>query len=134
MSIEVCNVSKTFGSARVLSDVSLQVEAGEMLALLGPSGCGKTTLLRIVAGLDIPDDRGGSIRFNGQDVTNKPIGDRHVGFVFQHYALFRRMTIFENVAYGLRVRTRRSRPSEPEIRRRVDDLLAMVQLSPFAKQ
>ncbi len=126
MSIEVRNVSKTFGRFKALDNVSLVVGTGELVALLGPSGCGKTTLLRIIAGLEVPDS--GAILFHGEDARDRSVRDRRVGFVFQHYALFRHMTVFENVAFGLRVRPRSRRPSDAEIRRKVMQLLELVQL------
>src|ERR671912_1770680 len=126
MGIEVRNVSKVFGSHAALRDVSLHVHSGELLALLGPSGSGKTTLLRVIAGLEAPD--AGTVHFDGDDATRRSATDRRVGFVFQHYALFRHMTVFENVAFGLRVRRRPERPAEADIRRRVNELLALVQL------
>jgi sulfate transport system ATP-binding protein len=126
MSIHVNNVRKNFGSFSALNDISLEVPAGELVALLGPSGCGKTTLLRIIAGLENPDS--GSIHFNGEDATQRHVKERQVGFVFQHYALFRHMTVFENVAFGLRVRPKKTRPNEAEIHRRVHELLNLVQL------
>lgn len=126
MSIEIKNISKGFGSFSVLNDVSLQVPTGELVALLGPSGCGKTTLLRIIAGLETPDN--GSIHFYGKDATDRAVREREVGFVFQHYALFRHMTVFENVAFGLRVRPKQTRPSDAEIKRCVHELLNLVQL------
>jgi sulfate transport system ATP-binding protein len=113
MSIEVKNVHKQFGSFTALNNVNLHIETGELVALLGPSGCGKTTLLRIIAGLETPDS--GSILFAGEDSTDVHVRQRQVGFVFQHYALFRHMTVFENVAFGLRVRPRKLRPSEAQI-------------------
>jgi sulfate/thiosulfate transport system ATP-binding protein len=126
MSIEIRNVTKTFGSVGVLQDVSLDIPSGELVALLGPSGCGKTTLLRIIAGLEFADR--GSILLEGADASNQSVSDRQVGFVFQHYALFRHMTVFENIAFGLRVKPRKERPNESEIRRRVHELLELVQL------
>src|SRR5712691_13455831 len=126
MSIEVQNIRKTFGDFTALRDVSFQVPTGELVALLGPSGSGKTTLLRIIAGLEAPDQ--GAILFHGEDATDRSVRDRQVGFVFQHYALFRHMTVLENVAFGLRVRPRRFRPSDTEIRERVLGLLRLVQL------
>lgn len=126
MSIEIRNIRKNFGSFSALNDVSLDVPSGELVALLGPSGCGKTTLLRIIAGLETPDS--GSILFHGMDATEREVREREVGFVFQHYALFRHMTVFENVAFGLRVRPKHTRPSEAEIKRRVHELLELVQL------
>ena len=126
MSIEVSRLSKRFGTFAALNDVSFTVKQGELLALLGPSGSGKTTLLRIIAGLERPDS--GSVLFDGEDATRRDPRDRGVGFVFQHYALFRHMTVFENVAFGLRVRPRAQRPDEAEIRRRVMELLGLVQL------
>jgi sulfate transport system ATP-binding protein len=126
MSIEIRNVRKNFGSFSALNDISLEVPSGELVALLGPSGCGKTTLLRIIAGLESPDY--GQVLFNGEDTTARHVREREVGFVFQHYALFRHMTVFENVAFGLRVRPRKTRPSDAEIKRRVHELLELVQL------
>jgi len=126
MGIEIRNVSKQFGNFQALGDVSLDIEAGELVALLGPSGCGKTTLLRIIAGLETPDQ--GSILFSGEDTTDVHVRERGVGFVFQHYALFRHMTVFENVAFGLRVKPRSVRPSEAQIKEKVHSLLGLVQL------
>ncbi len=126
MSIEIRNISKQFGSFQALRDVSLDIHSGELIALLGPSGCGKTTLLRIIAGLEAPDV--GTIHFSGEDTTDVHVRDRGVGFVFQHYALFRHMTVFENVAFGLRVKPRNERPSEAQIKKKVTDLLKLVQL------
>ncbi len=126
MSIEINHISKSFGNFHALDDINLVVPSGELVALLGPSGCGKTTLLRIIAGLESPDS--GNIAFHGSDTTNKDVRERQVGFVFQHYALFRHMTVFENVAFGLRVRPKETRPSNEEIKRRVHELLNLVQL------
>lgn len=126
MSIEIRNIKKNFGQFSALNDVSLDVPSGELVALLGPSGCGKTTLLRIITGLEAPDY--GSIHFHGKDTTERDVRERQVGFVFQHYALFRHMTVFENVAFGLRVRPKETRPSDTEIKRRVHELLEFVQL------
>ena len=126
MSIEIKNVSKRFGDFHALRDVSLDIDSGELFALLGPSGCGKTTLLRIIAGLETAD--AGSILFSGEDTTDVHVRERQVGFVFQHYALFRHMTVFENVAFGLRVKPRGQRPSEAKIKEKVHELLSLVQL------
>jgi sulfate transport system ATP-binding protein len=126
MSIEIRNIVKGFGSFQALKDISLDVPNGELVALLGPSGCGKTTLLRIIAGLETPDS--GSILFHGNNATDRSVRDREVGFVFQHYALFRHMSVFENVAFGLRVRPKATRPTNAEIHRRVHKLLELVQL------
>ena len=126
MSIEIRNVSKHFGDFHALKDINLHIDSGELIALLGPSGCGKTTLLRIIAGLESADQ--GSILFSGEDTTDVHVRDRQVGFVFQHYALFRHMTVFENVAFGLRMKPRKIRPSENQIKQKVHDLLKLVQL------
>ncbi|MBV6492891.1 MAG: Sulfate/thiosulfate import ATP-binding protein CysA [Turneriella sp.] len=127
MQIQIDALNKTFKNFAALSNVSLEVKHGELLALLGPSGCGKTTLLRIIAGLEFAD--AGSIRFDGTEVERLTAKERHVGFVFQHYALFKHMTIFDNVAFGLNVRKKKTRPPKHEIRRRVLKLLELVQLS-----
>lgn len=129
MSIQIEKIVKTFGSFHALKGVSLEMGGGDLVALLGPSGCGKTTLLRIIAGLEKADS--GRIFFQGEDATHRNVKDREVGFVFQHYALFKHMSVFENVAFGLRVRPRSNRPSEPEIRDRVHHLLDLVQLAPL---
>jgi sulfate transport system ATP-binding protein len=126
MSIQVRNIDKHFGGFHALNDISLDFPEGELVALLGPSGCGKTTLLRIIAGLESADS--GQILLEGEDATNTHVRHRQVGFVFQHYALFRHMTVFDNVAFGLRVRPRNTRPSEAEIKKRVNKLLELVQL------
>jgi len=126
MSIEVQHVRKVFGTHEALKDVSLRIESGELMALLGPSGSGKTTLLRIIAGLDLPDS--GTIRLHDEDATRSTARDRQVGFVFQHYALFRHMTVFENIAFGLRVRPKSTRPTERDIVARVYELLQLIQL------
>jgi sulfate transport system ATP-binding protein len=128
MSIEIRNIAKQFGDFAALKDVSFKVETGELVALLGPSGSGKTTLLRIIAGIEVPDGNHGAILIHSADTTAIGFRDRRVGFVFQHYALFRHMTIFENVAFGLRVRPRRLRPSEKVIKEKVNELLKLVQL------
>ncbi|UVT17110.1 MAG: sulfate ABC transporter ATP-binding protein [Nitrospira sp.] len=130
MSIRVDHVTKRFGTFTVLNDVNLQVEAGELVALLGPSGCGKTTLLRILAGLERPDQ--GRIFLHGTEVTDQRITERRVGFVFQHYALFRHMTVAENVAFGLNVLPRTQRPSVARIQEKVQELLRLVQLQAMA--
>ncbi len=124
--ISLHNISKSFGNFAALHDVDLNVRDGEFLALLGPSGSGKTTLLRIIAGLAFPDH--GKVRFNGEDVTDLPVAERKVGFVFQQYALFRHMSVLDNVGFGLSVRPRAQRPSNAKIRARARELLDLVQL------
>ncbi len=126
MSIQVKNIEKHFGAFHALNNISLDFPDGQLVALLGPSGCGKTTLLRIIAGLESAD--GGQVILEGQDSTNVHVRERQVGFVFQHYALFRHMTVFDNIAFGLRVRPRATRPNESEIKKRVTRLLDLVQL------
>jgi sulfate transport system ATP-binding protein len=126
MAIEVKNIDKRFGEFVALNNVSLNFPAGELTALLGPSGCGKTTLLRIIAGLEQPD--AGQVFLDGEDASAHHVRERQVGFVFQHYALFKHMSVFENIAFGLRVKPRNTRPSETEIKRKVMDLLKLVQL------
>ncbi|GKV96793.1 sulfate ABC transporter ATP-binding protein [Pectobacterium aroidearum] len=126
MSIEIRNINKQFGQFRALNEINLSIHSGELVALLGPSGCGKTTLLRIIAGLEQPDS--GSIIFHGQDVSVHDVRKRNVGFVFQHYALFRHMTVFDNVAFGLRMKPKNIRPSKSDIEKKVHELLNLVQL------
>jgi sulfate/thiosulfate transport system ATP-binding protein len=130
MRVEIRQLTKTFDAYTALDAVSLDVREGEFCALLGPSGSGKTTLLRIIAGLEFPDR--GEVRFAGENVVQRDARERQVGFVFQHYALFRHMSVFENVAFGLRVRPRRVRPPEAAIRERVMELLRLVQLDALA--
>ena len=132
MSIEVRNIDKRFGNFHALRNVNLNIASGELVALLGPSGCGKTTLLRIIAGLEAPDS--GSIHFAGQDTTGVHVRERGVGFVFQHYALFKHMTVFDNVAFGLRMKPKKERPNEAQIRARVLELLSLVQLDWVAER
>jgi sulfate/thiosulfate transport system ATP-binding protein len=131
MKIEIQNLTKKFGQFAALDNVNLEVQSGELLALLGPSGCGKTTLLRILSGLEFAD--AGTIHFDGEDATNQNVRARRVGFVFQHYALFRHMTVFENIAFGLRVR-RTGKPSRGDIRERVEQLLKLIRLETLAKR
>ena len=121
MSIEAKNITKKFGQFTALDNVDLKIPSGELVALLGPSGSGKTTLLRIIAGLEFADS--GTVLFDGEDTTHATARDRRVGFVFQHYALFRHMTVFENIAFGLKVRPRGLRPSKEQIRAKVYELL-----------
>jgi sulfate transport system ATP-binding protein len=130
MGIEIERISRSFHGFTALSDVSLSVATGELVALLGPSGCGKTTLLRIIAGLDTPDP-GGSVRFDSQATAG---AERRIGFVFQHYALFRHMTVFENVAFGLRVRRGARRLGEAAIREKVLALLRLIQMEMLAQR
>jgi len=132
MLIEIDELAKEFGATTALHPVSLTVPSGALVALLGPSGSGKTTLLRILGGLEFPTS--GRVLFDGQDATGVSVQQRRAGFVFQHYALFRHMTIFENIAYGLRARPRASRPTNAEIDRRVNKLLAMIQLPDIARR
>ena len=133
MGIELRNINKTFGTYSALRDVNLDIKDGELMALLGPSGSGKTTLLRIIAGLEFPDsDARAAILFNGEAIDFAKPAQRQVGFVFQHYALFRTMSVFENIAFGLRVRPKRLRPSESVIREKVTELLRLIQLEGLA--
>jgi sulfate transport system ATP-binding protein len=128
MSIAVENLHRTFGSFKALRGITLEIPDRELVALLGPSGSGKTTLLRIIGGLDFPDVDHGRVLIRGEDVTHQPAADRRAGFVFQHYALFNHLTVFENVAFGLKVRRTGARPSAAAIRLRVTGLLELVQL------
>jgi len=128
MSISIQSIRKSFGAYLALDDVSLEVPQGSLTALLGPSGSGKTTLLRIVAGLDVADQRHGKILFHGENVVDVPAGERQVGFVFQHYALFRHMTVLENIAFGLTLLPRHRRPDKKQMREQVIELLELVKL------
>jgi len=130
VTIEVSHITKRFGNFTALDDVSITVPSGKLVALLGPSGSGKTTLLRIIAGLEQPDS--GTVLLNGGDFTESTVRERKVGFVFQHYALFRHMTVYNNIAFGLKARSRRTRPPKAEIKDRVFRLLRLVQLDQFA--
>ncbi|ELA08117.1 ABC sulfate/thiosulfate transporter ATPase subunit CysA [Moraxella macacae 0408225] len=132
MSIEIRDVTKRFGNFTALQPLNLTVATGKLTALLGPSGCGKTTLLRIVAGLECADT--GRVLFDGVDVTDTPVQKRHIGFMFQHYALFRHMNVFDNVAFGLRVMPKHKRPNKDEIDKKVNHLLELVQLAHMIKK
>src|SRR5271170_5046515 len=132
MSVAVSHISKRFETFPALRDVSLEVQTGELVALLGPSGSGKTTLLRVIAGLEIPDE--GQVTFAGDDVTEKSAYERRAGFVFQAYALFQHMNVFENIAFGLRVLPRKKRPGAEAVAKRVDDLLRLIQLEDYGKR
>ena len=132
MGILIENINKTFGATGVLHNINLEVKSGKLTALLGPSGSGKTTLLRVIAGLEIPDS--GKILLNGNNTAKQRAKERQVGFVFQHYALFKHMSVFENVAYGLRVRNKKFRPSEKEIVDKVSKLLKLVHMHNFANR
>jgi len=130
--IRIENLSKRFGDFPALHDINLHIRPGEFIALLGPSGSGKTTLLRIIAGLDFQDE--GRVCFNGNDVSDLSVAERQVGFVFQQYALFRHMTVAENIAFGLSVKSRKERPSKADIRARAEELLGLVQLPGLGKR
>jgi sulfate transport system ATP-binding protein len=130
MSIQALNISKRFGQFAALDNVDLEIPSGELVALLGPSGSGKTTLLRVIAGLEFADS--GSVQFDGRDISDRTARERRV--VFQHYALFRHMTVFENIAFGLRVRPRESRPSKKQIAAKVHELLRLIQLETLAQR
>jgi len=132
MSIQAVNITKRFGQFLALDNVDLEIPSGELVALLGPSGSGKTTLLRIIAGLEFADS--GNVRFDGNDISDQTARERRVGFVFQHYALFRHMTVFENIAFGLQVRPRQYRPSKAQIRAKVQELLKLIQLETLAQR
>ncbi len=132
MSIEAVSITKRFGQFVALDNVDLEIPSGELVALLGPSGSGKTTLLRIIAGLEFADT--GSVRFDGKDISDRTARERRVGFVFQHYALFRHMTVFENIAFGLKVRPREHRPTRTQIRSKVQELLKLIQLETLAER
>jgi len=132
MHIEIEELAKEFGATTALRPVSLSITSGALIALLGPSGSGKTTLLRILGGLEVPNS--GRVLFDGQDATGLSVQERRAGFVFQHYALFGHMTVFENIAYGLRARPRKVRPPEAEIRRRVVRLLDLIRLPDIGKR
>lgn len=132
MSLKLANIAKRFGAFTALHDINLRARPGEFLALLGPSGSGKTTLLRIIAGLETPER--GTVYYGGEDITHLSVAERRIGFVFQQYALFKHMTIAENVAFGLSVRRRRERPSRRDIKARAEELLDLVQLGGLGKR
>ncbi len=134
MSIAIQNITKRFDRYPALRDISLDISEGELIALLGPSGSGKTTLLRVIAGLEFADSRDGRISFHGRDVTDLSAYQRKAGFVFQHYALFNHMNVYENIAFSFRVLPRSKRPPECNIRERVTELLGAVQLEEYAKR
>lgn len=132
MSIQIHKVTKNFGTFQALKDIHLDIQDGKLVALLGPSGSGKTTLLRVIAGLESADE--GEILFDGKEITDVHVSNREVGFVFQHYALFKHMTVFENIAFGLKVRKRKDRQSSVAIKKKVEELLQLVKLDEFANR
>ena len=132
MSIDVIDVHKEYSGTKVLNGITLSVKTGQLVALLGPSGCGKTTLLRIIAGLEHPDS--GTVLRDGIDLSTQRPGERKIGFVFQHYALFRHLSVFENIAFGLRARPKATRPTEEQIREKVNSLLDLIQLDWISKR
>jgi len=132
MTIEIRNISKSYGPSLVLRNVDLKINSGELVALLGPSGSGKTTLLRVIAGMEQADAGSGPVLFDGVDVSGVDLGKRRIGFVFQHYALFKHMSVFENIAFGLRAKPRRERPDEAHIQEKVHSLLDLIQLRNLA--
>jgi len=132
MSIKIENITKRFGNYNALRGINLEIKEGELLTLLGPSGCGKTTLLRIIAGLEIPDS--GKVILFDEDMTSKGVRDRNIGFVFQHFALFKNMTVYKNIAFGLKVKPKRLRPSKSEIDEIIKSKLELVQLKWAAKR
>jgi sulfate transport system ATP-binding protein len=134
MTIEVRNINKSYGASKVLKNVDLKINSGELVSLLGPSGSGKTTLLRIIAGIEQADPGSGAVSFDGVDVSGVDLGRRGIGFVFQSYALFKHLSVFENIAFGLRAKPRRERPSEQQIKEKVQSLLELIQLSAFAQR
>ncbi|WP_294537504.1 sulfate ABC transporter ATP-binding protein [uncultured Rhodoblastus sp.] len=134
MTIEVRNISKSYGPTKVLRNIDLTIESGELVSLLGPSGSGKTTLLRIIAGIEQADPGSGAVVFDGEDVSGVDLGRRGIGFVFQSYALFKHLTVFENIAFGLRAKRRRERPNEAQIQEKVKSLLELIQLGSFAQR
>jgi sulfate transport system ATP-binding protein len=131
MTIEIKNISKSYGETAVLHNVNLKIESGELVSLLGPSGSGKTTLLRVIAGIEQADEGSGPVIFDGEDVSRTDLGKRKIGFVFQHYALFKHMSVFENIAFGLRAKRRSERPKESQIKEKVYALLDLIQLRRF---
>jgi sulfate transport system ATP-binding protein len=134
MTIEIQKISKSYGESKILHDIDLKIESGELVALLGPSGSGKTTLLRVIAGIEQADAGSGPVLFDGVDVSNVDLGRRGIGFVFQSYALFKHMNVFENIAFGLRAKPRRERPDEARIREKVQSLLDLIQLGNLSQR
>jgi sulfate transport system ATP-binding protein len=134
MTIEIRDISKSYGENRILRDIDLKINSGELVALLGPSGSGKTTLLRVIAGIEQADPGSGPVLFDDVDVSDVDLGKRRIGFVFQHYALFKHLNVFENIAFGLRAKPRRERPNEAAIREKVQSLLDLIQLGNMASR
>jgi sulfate/thiosulfate transport system ATP-binding protein len=134
MTIEIKNISKSYGENKILRDIDLRINSGELVALLGPSGSGKTTLLRVIAGIEQADPGSGPVLFDDVDVSDVDLGKRRIGFVFQHYALFKHMNVFENIAFGLRAKPRRERPGEAQIKEKVQSLLDLIQLGNMASR
>jgi len=134
MTIEIRNISKSYGENRILENIDLKINTGELVALLGPSGSGKTSLLRVIAGIEQADPGSGPVLFDDVDVSDVDLGKRRIGFVFQHYALFKHMNVFENIAFGLRAKPRRERPNEAQIRDKVHSLLDLIQLGAMAQR